>query len=119
MSRSECMDPTSRISLADRGNLSQAQQLKQWATGSAFWAQVADALWAGLDVDNSDGAARVEMMGYDHRLQCALMKRCGDLSQTSPREMAGSLIWTLGQNEGKMAEAVGLLAKNAKYSHLP
>ena len=55
MPRPECTDPTSRISMADRGNLSHAQQLKQWASGPAFWAQAAESVCQGADVSNSDG----------------------------------------------------------------
>ena len=46
----------------------------------------------------------MEMLGYDHHLQVAIMARSGVVAQHSPREMAGTLIWTLGQNEGKIAE---------------
>ena len=101
MPRSQCVDPTSRISVADRGNMSHAQELKQWASGPLLWAQVAEAIWSGLDVSNSDGAAWVELLGYDHFLQCAMMQRAGVMAIDAPREMAGSIIWTLGQNEGK------------------
>ena len=75
MPRSQCVDPTSHISVADRGNMSHAQELKQWATGPSLWAQVAEAIWSGVDVSNSDGAAWVELLGYDHFLQCAIMTR--------------------------------------------
>ena len=104
MPRSQCVDPSSRIKVADRGNMSQAQELKQWATGPWLWAQVAEAIWSGVDVSNSDGAAWVELLGYDHFLQCAIMQRAGVMAIDAPREMAGSIIWTLGQNEGKTAE---------------
>ena len=104
MPRSQCVDPTSRISVADRGHLSHAQERKQWATGPSLWAQVAEAIWSGIDVSNSDGAAWIELLGYDHNLQCAIMTRAGVMAINAPREMAGSIIWTLGQNEGKTAE---------------
>ena len=104
MPRSQCVDPTSRISVADRGNMSHAQELKQWATGPWLWAQVAEAIWSGVDVSNSDGAAWVELLGYDYFLQRAIMQRAGVMAIDAPREMAGSIIWTLGQNEGKTAE---------------
>ena len=40
---------------------------------------------------------------FFHHLQCAMMTRTGVMATDAPREMAGSIIWSLGQSDGKIA----------------
>ncbi len=91
--RFDMVDPTARLSQADRGHLSMGQERKQWCSGVPFYSKIATALWKGMELTSVDVAAWVDLLSYDHFLTSSIIRRKGSQNANEPREMCISTIW--------------------------
>ena len=93
MQRGECVDPTWALAMAERGNLGDAQERKQWISGVSLYAELGQALWNGMNLTPKNTAAWLDALPYDATLPLAVLAGSGVPSVTQPREMVASFLW--------------------------
>ena len=93
MQRHECVDPTWVMAMAERGNLGDAQERKQWISGVSLYAELGEALWSGMNLTPKNKAAWLDAIPYDAMLPLAVLSRSGVPSIEQPREMVASFLW--------------------------
>ena len=101
--RADCIDPTWQLSKAERGNLGQAQQHKQYVTGNSLYSELAKDIWDGMRLNQKSTAAWLDGMAYDATLPMSIIARSGVPALGTPREMVASFIWN-GDTADKKAK---------------
>ena len=102
--RADCVDPTWRLSMAERGNLGEAQQHKQYVTGLSLYSELGKALWNGMGLNPKSVAAWLEGIGYDATLSMSVLARSCVPAVHTPREMVASFIWNGDAGDKKAKE---------------
>ena len=98
--RHEMVDPTARLS-AERGNLDQGKEHKQWLTGDSLFGQMCSDVWSGMPVSCVDVACWMDVIGYDHYLSSTIMSRAGHQQPQVPREMCACIVWGQSNQDHK------------------
>ena len=87
--------------MSDRGNLGDAQERKQWISGTSLYAELGVALWSGMGLNAKSTAAWLDAIAYDATLPLAVVARSGVQAFSQPREMVGSFIWNCSTADKK------------------
>ena len=111
--RHEYVDPTERITNADKGNMGNNKEYAQWITGEGMNGVLCSDLWHGMGVCSQDFAAWFELAAYDHTLASTVVSRAGNQTADAPREMVGSII--VSNFSGEEVKSVQSFLEKRRY----